>query len=112
MWRHMNPVLQVSDVGRAVAWYQEVLGLTLAWTWEDRIVGMTIAGLELYLDQVDKPSPSRVSVYVDDADAAYEQYRAAGAVFAEGLENKPWGVRRFTVRDPDGNLIDVSAEVS
>jgi catechol 2,3-dioxygenase-like lactoylglutathione lyase family enzyme len=53
-----------------------------------------------------------VSVYVDDADAAYEQYRAAGAVFAEGIEDKPWGVRRFTVRDPDGNLIDVSHELS
>ncbi|HXD58764.1 MAG TPA: VOC family protein [Thermoleophilaceae bacterium] len=111
MWRHMNPVFQVSDVERAVAWYQEVLGLTPTWTWEDRTVGMSIGDLELYLDRADKPSPSRVSVYVDDAEAAYEQYRAAGAVFAEGLETKPWGVRRFTVRDPDGNLIDVSHEV-
>jgi catechol 2,3-dioxygenase-like lactoylglutathione lyase family enzyme len=108
----MNPIFQVADVDRAVAWYSDVLGMTPIWRWEDHTAGMTIGDLELYLDRADRPSPSRVSVFVDDADAAYEQYRAAGAVFAEGLEDKPWGVRRFTVRDPDGNLIDVSHELS
>jgi catechol 2,3-dioxygenase-like lactoylglutathione lyase family enzyme len=111
MWRHMNPIFQVADVDAAVAWYRDVLGLSEAWRWEDRIAGMSIGDLELYLERAERPSPSRVSVYVDDADAACEQYRAAGALFAEGIEDKPWGVRRFTVRDPDGNLIDVSHEL-
>jgi catechol 2,3-dioxygenase-like lactoylglutathione lyase family enzyme len=107
----MNPIFQVSDVERSVAWYSEVLGLTPTWKWEDHIAGMSIGDLELYLDHADDPSPSRVAVFVDDADAGYEQYRAAGAMFADGLDTKPWGVRRFTVRDPDGNLIDVGHEV-
>jgi catechol 2,3-dioxygenase-like lactoylglutathione lyase family enzyme len=112
MWRHMNPIFQVSDVGRAVAWYRDVLGLTPTWQAEERIAGLSIGDLELYVERADDPSPSRVSVFVDDADAAYEQYRSAGAVFAEGLEDKPWGIRRFTVRDPDGNLIDVGQQVA
>jgi catechol 2,3-dioxygenase-like lactoylglutathione lyase family enzyme len=112
MWRHMNPIFQVADIDRAVDWYRDVLGLTPIWRWEDRTAGMSIGDLELYLDQTDHPSPSHVSVFVDDADAAYEQYRAAGAMFADGLETKPWGIRRFTVRDPDGNLIDVGHRLS
>jgi catechol 2,3-dioxygenase-like lactoylglutathione lyase family enzyme len=108
----MNPIFEVSDVDRSVAWYRDVLGLTPSWQAEDRIAGMSIGDLELYLERADEPSPSRVSVYVDDADTVYELYRSAGAVFAAGLETKPWGMRRFTVRDPDGNLIDVSHQVA
>ena len=98
MWRFMNPI--------------DVLGLTSRWRWDDTIAGVGTGSLELYLERVDAPSPSRVSVFVDDADAAYEQYRGAGAEIAEEIETKSWGMRRFTVRDPDGNLIDVSHEVA
>jgi uncharacterized glyoxalase superfamily protein PhnB len=50
-------------------------------------------------------------VFVDDADAAHERYRAAGAEIVDELETQPWGLRGFTVRDPDGNLIDIAHEV-
>jgi catechol 2,3-dioxygenase-like lactoylglutathione lyase family enzyme len=108
----MNPIFEVADVERSVGWYRDVLGLTPSWKSEDRIAGMSIGDPELYVERTDDPSPSRVSVYVDDADAAYEQYRSAGAEIADEIEDKPWGLRRFTVRDPDGNLIDVSHELA
>jgi catechol 2,3-dioxygenase-like lactoylglutathione lyase family enzyme len=111
MWRHMNPVFEVANVERSVAWYRDVLGLTPLWSWDGTIAGLGTGSLELYVWQVDAPSPSRVSVFVDDADALYEQYRSAGAQIAEEIETKSWGMRRFTVRHPDGNLIDVSHEV-
>src|SRR5262249_51980882 len=80
VWRHVNPIFEVTDLDHAVAWYCDVLGLMKRWTWGDTIAGVGSGSLELYLEQVKSPSPSRISVFVDNADSVCEQYRAAGAV--------------------------------
>ncbi len=33
MWKGVTPQLPVADVGRAQAWYRDVLGGQIAWTW-------------------------------------------------------------------------------
>jgi len=38
-----------------------------------------------------------------DIDATYEELRSRGARIVEPLEKKPWGLRKFTVEDIDGN---------
>jgi catechol 2,3-dioxygenase-like lactoylglutathione lyase family enzyme len=109
-WRHMNPVFEVGDIDRSLALYRDVLGLSPHWRWQSNAAGLYTESLELYLARADDPTPSRVAVFVDDADAALEQYRRAGAEIVEDIETKPWGLRGFTLRDPDGNLIDVAHE--
>jgi catechol 2,3-dioxygenase-like lactoylglutathione lyase family enzyme len=109
-WRHMNPVFEVGDIDRSLAFYRDVLGLSPHWRWQSNAAGLYTESLELYLARADDPTPSRVAVFVDDADAALEQYRRAGAEIVEDIETKPWGLRGFTLRDPDGNLIDVAHE--
>jgi predicted enzyme related to lactoylglutathione lyase len=111
-WNHMNPVFEVADIDRSVAFYSDVLGLTPYFTWQDESAGLHTGSLELYLARADHPTPSRVAVFVDDADAAFEQYRAAGADIATDIETMPWGLRGFTVRDPDGNLVGIWHEVA
>jgi uncharacterized glyoxalase superfamily protein PhnB len=113
-WRHANPILEVSDVPAAIAYYRRVFGLVPAWlSEEENIGGVTTedAPIELYLERAERPTPSRLSVFVDDADVAYAKCRSAGAEIVDEIETKPWGMRRFTVRDPDGNLIDISHPV-
>lgn len=112
-WNHANPILEVADVPRAIAYYRDVLGLTPIWMWEERIGGVSAEHkpIEIYLSRAESPTPSRLAVFVDDADAAYERYRAAGAEIVDEIETQPWGLRGFSVRDPDGNVIGVSQEV-
>lgn len=45
------------------------------------------------------------TIALDDADALYAEYTAAGVPFAQALREEPWGARTFLVRDPDGNLL-------
>jgi uncharacterized glyoxalase superfamily protein PhnB len=47
-----------------------------------------------------------VSIYVvcDDPDALFERAAAHGAEVIGGLEDKDYGSRDFTVRDPEGNI--------
>lgn len=112
-WNHANPILEVSDVPRAIAYYRDVLGLTPTWMWEERIGGVHTehGSIEIYLSQSNLPSPSRLAVFVDDADATYKRYRTAGAEIVEELKTEPWGLRGFTVRDLDGNLIGIAHEI-
>jgi len=37
--------------------------------------------------------------------ALYEEFKAAGATFHQGVKRHPWGAIDFVVKDPDGNLI-------
>lgn len=48
-----------------------------------------------------------VSIEVDDLDEAIGRVRAAGAEPVYGPVTEPWGVRRFYLRDPAGNLLNV-----
>lgn len=48
-----------------------------------------------------------MSIEVDDVDAVYETMVARGATIVHPLRDEEWGVRRFFVRDPDGNVVNV-----
>jgi predicted enzyme related to lactoylglutathione lyase len=52
------------------------------------------------------PVPA-ATVEVDDLDATLARARARGAEIAYGPAIEPWGVRRFFLRDPAGNLVNV-----
>lgn len=112
-WNHANPMLEVSDVRRAIAYYRDVLGLVPGWMWEERVGGVYSkhSPIEIYFSRSDRPSPSRLVVFVDDADASYEKYRAAGAEILEEPKTEVWGLRGFAIRDPDGNRIAIAHEV-
>ena len=42
---------------------------------------------------------------VDDVDAYYAEVQQRGVQSIAGLEDKPWGMREFGVRTPDGHRI-------
>lgn len=48
-----------------------------------------------------------VSVEVDDVDAAHAALLASGAAIVHPLQDEEWGVRRFFVRDPNGQVVNV-----
>nr|WP_261575005.1 VOC family protein [Frankia gtarii] len=54
-----------------------------------------------------QPAVPAVSVEVDDIDTAHAAALAVGAGIVHPLTDEPWGVRRFFVRDPDGNIVNV-----
>ena len=42
--------------------------------------------------------------YVDDVDAHYERAKAAGAVVRQEPEDRPDGLRMYSVADPEGHV--------
>ena len=51
------------------------------------------------------------SIELDDIDAAYKIAQDNGWEIVHGLAVEEWGVRRFFVRDADGNVVNVLSHV-
>lgn len=104
--------LPVSDVGAARAFYVEFLGLSveemnLAWVARYRTEDGR-ASVQVVTDDATSPVASVLSVHVgDDVEEAYREAQRRGYEIVHPLTTEPWGVRRFFVRDLDGNVINI-----
>ncbi|HEX8104993.1 MAG TPA: VOC family protein [Solirubrobacteraceae bacterium] len=107
------PCLTFRDAKASIEWLERALGAERVAVYEDddghvhhaevRIGRSTImAGDERAGSRATPPGVSVVYVVVDDADAAYERARAAGADVTAPVD-QDYGSRDVTVTDPDGN---------
>ncbi len=58
-------------------------------------------------DEIGGAETHSVSLIVSDADAVYARAKAAGAEMLFDIEDKPYGGRGFTCRDPEGHIWNV-----
>jgi catechol 2,3-dioxygenase-like lactoylglutathione lyase family enzyme len=101
-------VLAVADVQQTIDFYVSALGFKQHWLWGDpptfACIGM--GKIELFLSL--RPNlVARIETHghyfwVEDLPALHAQHLAAGAPVIEPMENKPWGIREYTVRDCNG----------
>ncbi|GMA96189.1 hypothetical protein GCM10025881_30130 [Pseudolysinimonas kribbensis] len=47
----------------------------------------------------------------DEVEAAYAEAQARGLDIVHPLTQEEWGVRRFMVRAPDGNVVNIVSHV-
>lgn len=105
------PDLKSVHLDRARQFYSTVLGLesVMDHGWTVTLADPETRRCQISLLSRDETAPvvPAVSVQVDDVDAAYAAAIQPGAEIMHPLTDEPWGVRRFFVRDPDGNVINV-----
>jgi catechol 2,3-dioxygenase-like lactoylglutathione lyase family enzyme len=103
--------LHVADIDAAKAFYTGYLGLSAEefnMGWVARYTSPdTGAHLQLVTRDEAAPEDPVVSVLTDDVDGAYEEAQALGYEIVYPLRTEPWGVRRFFVRAPDGNVLNI-----
>ncbi|GIF02396.1 VOC family protein [Paractinoplanes rishiriensis] len=106
-WLHLMPRLPVTDIDRSVAYYQQALGFRLAWRTTDGSLAALASGeIEMLLLipwTGDSPPPQSAYVYVEDPDTLCAEYQQAGADIVDPVASRPYGMRDFVVRDPDGH---------
>jgi len=105
--------LHVSDIERAMKFYEETLGLEKKYEFSS-FVGFECGGVEIGLipasgerRKTSLTSPS-VEFLVDDVDKFCERLSRAGVKFIERLHDEPWGGRQATFADPDGNILEIA----
>ena len=107
------PTLTFRDARSAIGWLERALGAEPLAVYEDddgHVVhaeirigeSVVMCGDERAGSKATPPGVSVVYVVVEDADAAYERAKAAGAEVTEPVD-QDYGSRDITVTDPDGN---------
>jgi len=115
--RLVEATLFVADIGAACRWFEEVLGFSTVFAYgEPPFFGQVARdGVPINLryacepvfagDVREREDLFGAMVGVSGVKALYEEFKARGAVFHQGLKRHPWGAIDFVVKDPDGNLI-------
>jgi predicted enzyme related to lactoylglutathione lyase len=103
--------LHVADIESAKDFYSGYLGLSneeFNMGWVARFTSPdTGANVQLVTHDAAASEDPVISVKVDDVDAAYEDATQRGYEIVHPLSTEPWGVRRFFVRAPDGNVVNI-----
>jgi catechol 2,3-dioxygenase-like lactoylglutathione lyase family enzyme len=110
--KHIMSNLPVADVDAAKSFYTDYLGLSTEgfnMGWVARYTSPDGgANVQLVTRDASAPEDSVISVLTDDVEGAYEEAQALGYEIVHPITTEPWGVRRFFVRAPDGNVINIA----
>ena len=109
---HIMADLSVPDINGAREFYQEYLGLTaqdMGLDWVIRFLDPDgRAAVQLVTQDATAQINPAVSVAVgDQVQEAYDEAVRRGYEIVHPLTTEPWGVQRFFVRAPDGNVINI-----
>lgn len=100
------PELLVRDVAAAQRYYRDRFGFQIAWINEAGQIGAVSHGdCAIFFRATDGDiHPATFWVFAEDVDAMHDALTARGADVVEPVQDKPWGLRQFTVRDLHGHL--------
>lgn len=112
------PVIATADVSGTIRYFEQKLGFEQQWSWGSPPVyaGVKAGGAILYithdLDTAAAIKERRLApdvfLWVKQIDQVYEQHRARNAEIVEELSERPWGVRQYVVREPNGYHLKVA----
>jgi predicted enzyme related to lactoylglutathione lyase len=104
--------IPVADIGSAKSFYADYLGLSVEefnMGWVARYTSPdTGANVQLLTSDATARENPVVTIKVDDVEAALEEAERRGYEVVHPLTTESWGVRRFFVRAPDGNIVNVA----
>jgi lactoylglutathione lyase len=117
-------ILYVSDLGRSIEFYRDVVGLEFRFEehgYAEFVTGSTKfalfdrSGLEGLLGTDTAPGggpQGEVAFLVDDVDAEAERLAGLGVRILVGPVDRPWGQRTLHLLDPDGFVVELAQELA
>ena len=96
-------ILPVSDLKRAVSFYEKILGLNKTKEWPNFAI-FDVGGVQFGLAPGEKVA---VHLLIDDVDKAYRKFKEKGVKFITEPKDQPFGERTATFVDPDGNIFAI-----
>ena len=109
----ITPILNVSNIENSLDYYVKVLGFSIAWQWGEPTGFACVKrdGVEIFMcEDAQGGGACWMSIFVEDVDSLYEDYRASGANIVQPPTNFPWGVREMNIEDPDGHRFRIGSE--
>ncbi|HEU0118899.1 MAG TPA: VOC family protein [Bryobacteraceae bacterium] len=122
MVRRIAPQFFTTDIPATLAYYQDVLGFECQGTWQDppvyAIVTRDQHAIHFRRAEPPTPNPEKYAeelldayLFVDDVDTLHAELSAKNVTIARELDNTPWNMREFVVRDCDGRLLAFGGQI-
>jgi catechol 2,3-dioxygenase-like lactoylglutathione lyase family enzyme len=115
----LRSVLAVKDLATSVAFYREMLGLSLdfeapGWAFLSRGALQLMLGECQDAMRADDTGDHSYFAYVtvEGVDDLYRELVAKNVPRVQELADKPWGMREFGVKSPDGHRIMFGEEIA
>lgn len=110
------PVIHVADVESAITYYTTTLGFTEDFRWKE-YAGVTFGGgARLHLNgfgsEPDRIGKGQAYFVVPNVDDIYAGMLSSGAVIEHPLVDNPYGMRDFSIVDPDGNRYTFGTDIA
>ena len=116
----IRPIIVTADLDRLLAFYTGLLGATEVMRFPEDgpvfYVGLELGDSELGLSSdagVVPGDPGRMllSIEVPDVDALLPQVEELGGTAPSGANDMPWGQRVAHIKDPDGNVVNLTQQL-
>ena len=113
-----NLIIQVSDLGKSLRFYQETLGLKVTGGIPGEFAFLQWGGITLALRETDQPIAKcfcEMSFSVSDVRSVFEELKRKGVAFTSPLRavtgNEKQEMLASDFRDPDGHILSISGWV-
>ena len=108
-------VLHVKDMALSLAYCRDKLGFAVTFSWEDppRYVCLCLGDCAIHLNAYTPPTASsHVAIFCKGINALYDELTARRVAIAVSIADWPYGMRDFSVDDPDGHRLDFGQGIS
>ena len=112
------PVLSVTDLSAALAYYEQALGFEVTFRWGEPVTYACLCRDEVQLHLAPASLTGKVAgqgqlcLFVRDVDAIHAELAARGARILKPPHSYDYGMREFDLLDPDGNRLIYGAAAS
>jgi GNAT superfamily N-acetyltransferase/uncharacterized glyoxalase superfamily protein PhnB len=115
---HVEPVLAVRDVAATVSYWTEILGFKSKWTWGEPPNHGGVSWGETFIQFTLNPELAALSkgncvwIRVRNLDALFDLHKNKNAEIVTPMQDQPWGMADYTVREINGYYVIFSAPSS
>src|SRR6202008_1847639 len=108
---HVEPILAVRNVVETLQYWRDVLGFPETWTWGEppNYGGVRWQGVFIQFSQnpelASASKGNAIFIRVNKLEALYHFHQEKNAEIVEPLENKPWGMAGYTIRELNGYYV-------
>jgi|KBSMisStandDraft_5_1062788.scaffolds.fasta_scaffold226636_2 uncharacterized glyoxalase superfamily protein PhnB len=116
-----SPSFTVNDLDRSLSWYRDVVGFDVEETWKDgeKVIGVSLRagdvsfmiGQDDWKKGRDRKKGEGFRIFCTtrkSVDDIAKRIKSKGGQLDHEPQNQPWGMRDFSVTDPDGFKITIA----
>jgi len=112
-----TPILIVDDIVSAKNFFLDKLGFEVSFEWGQPLgyLGLHKNGVDIHLNSSSNSSreagKSTVSILTDEVDNLYKTFVEKGIEIIIKPADRNYGLRDFSIKDIDGNIINFGCEI-